>query len=81
VCGCEEDEFGDRRHWEGEIVEPPSHGGHLEDCEDEKTCVGCWITGLHDPLPFDRWMVENLGADGGAVLVDGQMVDGWSRYQ
>ena len=76
MCGYEEDEFGDRRHWEGEIVEPPSHEVHLEDCEDEKTCVGCWIAGLHDPLPFYRWMVENLGADGGAVLVDRQMVDG-----
>jgi hypothetical protein len=80
ACGCEEDEECVRRHWEGEVIEASNHGIHVEECDDE-TCEGCWLWELDGPMPLYWWMVENLGVDGGAVFVDGQIVDGWSVYQ
>jgi hypothetical protein len=81
ACDCHDNEMGERVRWEGEAVEPPEYGVHLEDCADEEVCEGCWIAGLHDPLPFFWWLVENLGAQGGAVVVDGEVVDAWSAFQ
>jgi hypothetical protein len=80
VCDCQENELGDRVHWESEAVKPPSRGVHAEECADE-TCRGCWLFEIDGPTPLWWWMVENLGAQGGAVVVDGRMVDAWSGLQ
>ena len=79
-CGCIEDECGVKHYWESEPVEPPSRGIHVEECDD-KACEGCWLFEIDGALPLFWWMRDNLGAQGGAVFVDGQMVDGWSVYQ
>ena len=79
VCGCEEDEEYVKRHWEAEIVEPPDHGIHVAECEDE-TCEGGWLFEIDGPLALFMWMADNLAAKGGQVLVDGKMVDSWIVY-
>jgi hypothetical protein len=80
ACGCEEDEEHVKRRWEAEVVEPPTRGVHVEECDGE-SCEGCWLWEIDGALPLFRWMVEYLAADGGAVFVNREMVDGWSRYQ
>jgi hypothetical protein len=80
VCGCDENEMGERVRWEAEDVKAPSYGVHVDECEG-KGCAGCWVYQLDGPMPLWGWMVENLGAQGGAVVVDGRVVDGWSVFQ
>jgi hypothetical protein len=80
ACACEEDEEHVKRRWEGEAIEPPEQGIHVEDCDDA-TCTGCWLFEIDGPMPLFWWMVEHLGAQGGAVVDDGEVVDAWSVLQ
>ena len=80
ACDCQENEMGDRVRWESEAVALPDRGVHVEEC-DGKACEGCWLFEIDGPMALFEWMVEHLGAQGGAVVVDGRMVDAWSVFQ
>jgi hypothetical protein len=79
TCWCEENDVGEMVYWDSETIIPP-RGIHVEDCKDTQ-CQGCWVMELDGPMPLFWWMVEHLGAQGGAVVVNGEVVDSWSGFQ